>query len=262
MLYQKIKRAYEMLQRRCAIDPRLPAGDTELDYDDVKYVAAIVMFWLLDIQYDMPMRDPIYGSWLKTYRERIDPYPILEEARGGRMKLRRLMDLLYFQLVGETPKSVYCFGEKTPSNTLCSRWILSTHPEAKAIVITRNPYKNIASIYNRSFPLHDLDYAITVFNDFYKHIVALKGDERVFFVRYEDVIHDRVATGDAIFAFLGLPGHALEERFTPILRGEYTGSVVTTEKDRKLGEVFSATQTATIRERCRPILERFYPELA
>ncbi|NDV26703.1 sulfotransferase [Desulfovibrio sp. JC010] len=259
MLYQKTKRAYEMLARKCSLDPKKPDVNVPLSYQQTKYIVSMVMFWLLDIQYDLPLRDGVYGSWLKTYRERVDPYPILQKAKTKPLTIRNLLDELWLQMAGELSEEITCYGEKTPSNTHCARWVLAAYPNAKTIMVVRNPYTNIASIYNRSIPQYDLPHAVHTYLKFYKTLLKIKDLPNVKVIHYEDIINNLVETGNEMFSFLGLSQHILEPIFEPVARVDYVGSEITKDKDNKLKQVFNAEQKKYIREHCGHIFDTFYP---
>lgn len=259
MMFQKTKRAYEMFEKQCFVDRRLPDVDEELTYVQAKYVISIVMFWLLEIQYDMPFRDDVYGSWLPVYQQRIDPYPLLSEAREKPLTLRRIMDQIYFQFIGEIEGPVTCFGEKTPSNSLFCDWVMAAYPDAKVLLNMRNPLKNVASIFNRSVE-HDLGLAIDLYMRFYECLERIMEMEQVRILRHEDLLGDLDGTGKALFSFLGVEPVGFQTEFKPVLRQDYVGTAVTKDKDKKLGEVFNEQQNDIIRTRCERVFRRYYPD--
>ncbi|WP_338668956.1 sulfotransferase [Pseudodesulfovibrio methanolicus] len=259
MLFQKTKRAYEMFEKRCFVDRRLPDVDAPLTYLQAKYVLSIVMFWLLEIQYDMPFRDDVYGSWLPTYQQRIDPYPLLKEARTRALTLRDILDAVYFQLLGEIDPAVTCFGEKTPSNSLFCDWVAAAYPEARIILNMRSPLKNIASIRNRSVD-RDLDAAIELYLRFYACLERIMDLPQVRILRHEELLADLEGTGKSLFAHVGVEPMGFRTEFKPILRKDYVGTTVTSDRDRKLGEAFDDKEKDIIRRRCEKAFRRFYPK--
>lgn len=259
MLYQKTKQAYEMFEKQCSVDKRLPNVDAPLTYTQAKYVMSIVMFWLLEIQYDMPFRDDVYGSWLPTYQQRIDPHPILELAKKQPVTLRCILDRFYFQLLGDVAKSVTCYGEKTPSNSLFCDWVVEAYPDAKIIINIRNPLKNVASIYNRSVE-HELDLAIELYTRFYACLERIMDMPHVKIIRHEDLLGDLDGMGCSLFKYLEVEPRPFQSEFKPVLREDYIGTSVTKEKDKKLGQVFNEEENDTIRSKCTKVLEQFYPE--
>lgn len=133
-------------------------------------------------------------------------------------RIKEIGRLTYQDAVPKEAKYAY-FLDKTPRYYHIVEELLEWYPDAKCILLARNPAAVFCSIMNYNFKgrtdwlskndrLHDIFTAPEV-------LCKYKNDSRVIFTRYEDLINHTPPTVKMIFQYLGL------ESTEEIQRGSY-----------------------------------------
>lgn len=91
--------------------------------------------------------------------------------------------------------------EKTPKHVHCASRILSLLPQARFLVMTRNPLDNCASLFERFGRLDEAIERWTLDNQAALELLANASSLRV---RYEDLVTKPAQTFEAVAAFIGL----------------------------------------------------------
>lgn len=94
--------------------------------------------------------------------------------------------------------------EKTPANSACFSSFLSTFIDGKIIHIVRNPFDTIASLQNRGI---DLYYAVGIYLLNTACGLSVRNSDRVYTLKYEDLIQNSMTTVQGICDFLNIKYH-------------------------------------------------------
>lgn len=199
-------------------------------------------------------------NWLTQYLERFEPSAILEKAEKAELTLREMFNTIYSQLVPDEHKGKIVFGEKTPSHLYLSPWICSLYPEAKVITLIRNPITNIAAIYKRPHAAN-LENAIDLYLTYHqRRFNFLYEGNKSLVIRYEDLLENPEATLSKIYQYLNADTGAINTEFNYYIKQDYVGNQIDVKRDSSLREVLNEEQKSLVRDRCRHIFEKFYPE--
>ncbi len=199
-------------------------------------------------------------NWLTQYLDYLDPSPILSKAEKGELTLIEMFNTVYSQLVPSAHKNKIIFGEKTPYHLYLSPWICSLYPQTKIVTIIRNPIANIAAIYKR-FPGEDLQTAINLYLSYHdRRFNFLYEGNKSLVIRYEDLILSTEATLTNIYHYLNTETVKINREFNYYIKQGYVGNKIDVGRDLSLRQVFNEKQKLLIRDRCRPIFEKFYSE--
>lgn len=148
---------------------------------------------------------------------------IVESMAEGPLRATSVYEAFLRHMAGESGKSIPC--EHTPGYVYYIPEILELFPEARIIVMTRDPRDVLLSQKNRwkrrflgkdKIPLR---MTIRTFMNYHpistsrlwdaaaKRAHAFAGDERVHIVRFEDVLQDPEKEVQAVCGFIGIPFH-------------------------------------------------------
>ena len=147
-------------------------------------------------------------------------------------------------------------GEKTPIHTPYSEWIMDLYPDAKAILMVRDPVANVASIMKR---YGDFQQSIDSYHIYADTLLTLADSARVLTIRHEDVIESTATTIQSILRFLGP-----DLRFDPscpvhsYTKTEYTGRAIDASRVGTTPNTLTVNQERKIRARFSEIESRFY----
>ena len=114
-------------------------------------------------------------------------------------------------LSGATPR----FIDKAPSNYLLAASILRALPNARVVVVRRNPLDSVLSNYKQLFPLDDryYDYVYDLesaahkyvqFDRVVRHWQSVLPADRFMVVQYEDLVAAQEEVSRTLIAFAGL----------------------------------------------------------
>lgn len=128
--------------------------------------------------------------------------------------LRNFVATIFFKKLCDTGKSVFC--EKTPSNALVLPELLKLFPEARFILILRDPrdivnsFKGVRQRYlSKSIRpprfVRSVAASVAEINAYFEHgIAAARSDSRILIVHYEDLVNEPDATVRRICDHTGL----------------------------------------------------------
>jgi hypothetical protein len=125
---------------------------------------------------------------------------------------RLLVDLLLPKLQAE---GVNYLSEKTPNNVLAFAWLEECVPEAKKIMVVRDPRDVVSSMLavgrrqrsRRGWALNYLRDPLGAVNYMNQHLKAgleLAGSANCLVIFYEDVVSDPVAVANRMYRFIGV----------------------------------------------------------
>ena len=124
---------------------------------------------------------------------------------------RAYCDVLYGRLMDANDSSTVCL-DKTPAYALVLPFMMKVYPDAKYVVLTRNPLATFSSFANSFF---DGDYAAAqehnpLLERYVPALAAVLRQEVVpcIHVRYEDLVHDPEAWMKRIYEYVGVPFEA------------------------------------------------------
>ncbi len=161
------------------------------------------------------------GPWAKVDKA---PYDHILAAESQRQFIERLpggdadywqacrayCDVLYGKLMENTDKSI-CL-DKTPAYALVLPFMMKVYPDAKYVVLTRNPLATFSSFANSFF---DGDYRAAQEHNplLERYVPALaavlrQDDVPCIHVRYEDLVQDPEAGMKRIYEYIGVPFEA------------------------------------------------------
>jgi hypothetical protein len=232
---------------------KLPPGNSLVDTNEVeKYVSELIQTY----NHFNPKDNP----WLTKYSQTLEIQSILSQASQSEFTLSDLFNMIYAQLIPLDKQGDRIYGEKTPSHFYLSPWILnSLYPEAKTIVLIRNPITNVASIYKRRG--QNLEKAIEVYLSYYdSRLDFLRKRKESITVRYEDLIGNQENTLKKIFEYLNVFSNEVSTQFDYFIKQHYIGNKVDPARDLKLQEMFDEHDKKLIKKRCSHIFEKFYSE--
>jgi hypothetical protein len=146
--------------------------------------------WLL-LPFLLPLRSdvPASGSWQPAIHEALDDFfaELPEGAASYRRTVGDAARRLYTEAAGEAP----FYLDKTPPYNLIVDEIVETFPEAKIVVLWRNPLSVLASVVETfcAGRWRPQDYPTTLFDGLQRLVSAASlYDDRLCTVRYEDLL--------------------------------------------------------------------------
>jgi len=161
-----------------------------------------------DIEYINQILKLNTNTTLTVWKGKIetDDYPLTKE---------QIIDKVYMsssiQKKGKKVKVIY---DKNPEYTLYTNMLKTILPEAKYIAITRNYLDNIASrkkfrnktkkrlTHNDWVSIYMLAISWNYYN---KKIIRMLGKEKIFHIRYEDLVEEPVTNLKRLFNFIEIP---------------------------------------------------------
>jgi hypothetical protein len=147
-------------------------------------------------------------------------------------------------------------AEKTPIHTPYASWMMGLYPEAKAILMVRNPVSNVASIFRR---YGDFGRSLDAYHIYAESLIALAENERVMTVRHEEVIASTRSVVQGILRFVD-PALSFDPA-CPVrsyTKSEYTGNAVDASRVATPPDTLSREQEREIRTRFGEVERRFY----
>ena len=127
---------------------------------------------------------------------------------------KKLLETLIkiFLLKNEIPYSEnQIWMEKTPGHAKYIKNILKLYPSSKFISIIRSPYASIPSVVKKLSMMSDNPYMLSSnWGALYRKILfAMEAyGAKIYFVKYESLLKEKVKYVEKIMSFLGLPFHA------------------------------------------------------
>lgn len=114
--------------------------------------------------------------------------------------------LLYKFYTKQSKPEAEFIGDKNPSNSLYIRQIIETFPNAKFIVLVRNPVDNVFSFQNVSFDSNSSKVLAHRWNFYNNEILnwSNKFPEKFHILKFEDLIENTVIELKSISSFLSL----------------------------------------------------------
>ena len=210
-------------------------------------------------RYNQPRPGKNKPTWLKHYSDTLDPSKILSKAYEEELTLHNLINITYSQLLPTNEYGKKMFGEKTPRHHHLFHWIQSLYPEAKIIILVRNPISNIAAIYKRN--KRDLDKSINLYLSHYSfRVKSLYQEEKNLVIRYEDIINDLEDSLTKIYKHLNVNLKMVSCEFNYFIKQSYIGKKIDPTRDLKSRKILDENQKKIIIQKCRHIFQKFYPE--
>lgn len=154
--------------------------------------------------------------------------------------------------------------EKTPKHVHCINRIRRLLPQAKFLVVTRNPIDTCSSLYRR---VGDLDEAIERWNLDNRATLQLVGDPAALWIRYEDLTENPELVFSIAAKFIGAEWHpdALAEGPTPFsvdaedptfrIRALQVTEIVSRRSENDVGDL-TENQIETIRVRTQHLARK------
>lgn len=200
-------------------------------------------------------------SWLSTYENAITRRD-LNAFYNEMYSVRQVLTSVFEIIANEQLKNAQVFGEKSPTHSYLAPWLREIYPEAKFITLIRNPVTNVASMFSRynSVDKHLLVRAVDRYMSYHHEKLDILYDPNESFVlRYEDIIADTDGKLAEIYRVLEIPNDKI---YTDLAsnRPNYTGSKVDSNRADKSRNVLDKVEVGYIKQRCRRILKKYYPE--
>lgn len=137
-------------------------------------------------------------------------------------------------------------GEKTPLHTLVAPWLLGLYPEARGVLLVRDPITNVASILKRHRPMAR---AIQMYGRFVPAILWLADHPRVHVTSYRTLLNRPRPTMEAVAEFLKLPDFDATVPVRPFGKAKYTGTEVDPGREPAAESVLTASTRDLLRRR-------------
>ena len=102
-------------------------------------------------------------------------------------------------LLAEEKSQIYM--DKTPANIFCIGHAFHANVCQKAIITVRDPYDTVASLTSRGKHLMD---AVVLVKSAFSQMLQYVQDDRIVFVKYEDLVNSPVEELSKLLSFLGL----------------------------------------------------------
>jgi len=226
------------------------------EQDVKRFVALMIRHWELSSAHFEFGKD---ADFTLRYIDAIDVAQLITETRAGRISnWKDVLDFIFTTLAsfGKEGRSTY-FGEKTPNNGFCVDFIEKIYPDAKLLCLVRNPFCNIGSLYRRYAPASSLEEIVKVYLDYYNF--SVQDSSRLGFVVFDNVLNKTSQVMNDVFGFLGIPPVNIGTGFSAQTVPLYVGDHIDSARHFKSAELLNDAQKEYVRQKCRPIFERFFP---
>lgn len=231
----------------------LPSGNIVIEKEELKYFLE-----KLNNRYTNSLHWEDNNEWLSEYSKILKETNVVEKLKNRTLK--EVFGEIYETLIPNDQKSCIYFGEKTPSHLYYSKWIKNLYPDSKIIVLIRNPITNISSLYKRMDK--NLDLAIHKYLSFHKDSFDfLYNDDKHLVIRYEDLIYDTDKTLINIFKYLDIEESKKNSDFKYYIKADYVGNKIDPQRDIKSYNYLTKHQRDKIKNDCRKIINKYYPDL-
>lgn len=143
-------------------------------------------------------------------------------------------------------------GEKTPLHTNLAPWLFSLYPDAKAVLLVRDPITNVASIHKRGVPLPK---AIRLYDRFVPSILWLFHHPQVHSLAYRSLLQRPKDSMESAARFLHLPDFDPTIPVKPFGKEKYTGTQVDSGREPAPESVLDSATRDHLRRRNRAVYE-------
>lgn len=198
------------------------------------------------------------NSWQTKYADKIEFILSRLDGNAGGAPLNHLFYSIFDHLTPKEYSGRSVMGEKTPVHLYYSGWIHTVFPKSKRIILIRNPFSNIASIYRRN---NDLKASANEYlSYFHPGQRPLFDDPGSLLIRYEDLLNSPEKTLSCILRFLDLPVKEIATEFNYYIKEYYVGNHIDPSRDKVLIGLLDRRRKKYIKKKCKHIFARFYPD--
>lgn len=250
-------------------------------YDEVKWFLAVSfsryfstsvnrLRKLLDLQGEKADSEFLYAEEMLPYHHglALDPQPVLERAKAG-CRWSDVISEIIRQLAYPEGSSVTPFyGEKTPGHIRFAKFIAAAYPQARLILMVREPVANVASYYKRNnaglYLGHkgNIGEALRIYESFMNPCFPFyqANRDRFLVVRYEDLIASPQAAMERVFRHLGAAPFMVGENFGSGAKGVYVGNGIDRKRAESAYSVLGDAETRMVETALADVYREFYPE--